>query len=124
MSAKYLAEEMQSFIDNFGKGFLKRTNAHICVTFDAVSQRMKISAQNEKQVRLFFPKQLGQILGLDPTMTEKPIGITHHIFKFDVDLHRSVSNLFIYSDIAAFTFVSHLLVISLYPFCGLCRLIL
>ena len=38
---------------------------------DAVSQRMKISAQNEKQVRLLFPKQLGQILGLDPVMIEK-----------------------------------------------------
>ena len=45
---------------------------------------MKISAQDEKQVRLLFPKQLGQILGLDPTMIEKPI------FKFNVDLHRSI----------------------------------
>ena len=33
---------------------------------------MKIYAQNEKQVRLLFPKQIGQILGLDPTMIEKP----------------------------------------------------
>ena len=74
VSPEYLAEEMQSSIDNFEKGFLKRANAYISVTFDAVSQRMKISAQNEKQVRLLFPKQLGQILGLDPTMTEKPIG--------------------------------------------------
>ena len=61
---------MQSSIDNFEKGFLKRAIAHISVTFDAASQRMKISAQNEKQVRLLFPKQLGQILGLDPTMIE------------------------------------------------------
>ena len=74
VSPEYLAEEMQSSIDNFEKGFLKRTNAHISVTFDAVSQRMKISAQNEKQVRLLFPKQLGQLLGLDPTMIEKLIG--------------------------------------------------
>ena len=70
VSPEYLAEEMQSSIDNFEKGFLKRANAHIIVTFDAVSQRMKISAQNETQVRLLFPKQLGQILGLDPTMIE------------------------------------------------------
>ena len=48
VSPEYLAEEMQSPTDNFEKGFLKRTNAHISVTFDAVSQRMKISAQNEK----------------------------------------------------------------------------
>ena len=70
VSSEYLAEEMQSSIDNFEKGFLKRANAHISVTFDVASQRMKISAQNEKQVRILFPKQLGQILGLDPTMIE------------------------------------------------------
>ena len=66
---------------------------------------MKISAQDEKQVRLLFPKQMGQILGLDPTMIEKPIRNEQHIFKFKVDLHRSFSNLFI-SDIVDFTFVS------------------
>ena len=66
---------------------------------------MKISAQNEKQVRLLFPKQLGQILGSDPTMIENPIGNEQQIFKFNVDLHHSLTGLFIYSDIADFTFV-------------------
>ena len=47
VSPEYLAQEMQSSIDNFEKGFLKQANAHISVTFDAVSQRMKISAQND-----------------------------------------------------------------------------
>ena len=105
VSPEYLAEEMQSSIDNFEKGFLKRTNAHISVTFDAVSQRMKISAQNEKQVRLLFPKQLGQLLGLEPTMIEKSIGNEQHIFKFNVELHRPFGSLFIDSDIADFTSV-------------------
>ena len=31
VSPEYLAEEMQSSIDNFEKGFLKRTNTHISV---------------------------------------------------------------------------------------------
>ena len=57
VSPEYLAEEMQSSIDNFEKDFLKRANAHISVTFDAVKHGMKISAQDEKQVRLLFPKQ-------------------------------------------------------------------
>ena len=34
-------------------------------------------------------------------MIEKPIGNELHIFKFKVDLHRSFSSLFIYSDIVA-----------------------
>ena len=48
VSPECLAEQMQSSIDNFEKGFLKRANAHISVTYDAVSQCMKIYAQNEK----------------------------------------------------------------------------
>ena len=71
VSAEYLAEDMQSSIDNSEKDVLKRVNAHISATYDAVSQCMKISAQNEKQVRLLFPKQLGQILSLDPKIIEK-----------------------------------------------------
>ena len=118
VSPEYLAEEIQSSIDNFEKDFLKQANAHISITFDAVSQRMKIAAQDEKQVRLLFPKQLGQILGLDPTMIEKPIGNEQHIFKFNVDLHRSFSSLFIYSDIADFTFVGDIVapILRVVPF--------
>ena len=96
VSPEYLAEEMQSFIDNFEKGVLQRANAHVSVTLDAVSQHMKISAQNEKKARLLFPKQLGQILGLDPTVIEKPIGNKQHIFKFNVDLHFSFSSLHLF----------------------------
>ena len=83
VSPEYLAEEIQSAIDNFEKGVLKRANAHISVTYDAVSQRMKISAQNEKQVRLLFPKQFGQILGLEPKMMEKSIGNEKHTYIAD-----------------------------------------
>ena len=37
VSPEYWAEEMQSSIDNFEKCVLKRANAHICITYDAVS---------------------------------------------------------------------------------------
>ena len=107
----------QSSIGNFEKGVLKRANAYISITY-VVSQRMKISAQNGKQVRLLFPKQFGQILGFDPTMIEKPIGNEQHIFKFNVDLHGSFSSLFIYSDIADFTFVGDIIapILQVVPF--------
>ena len=79
---------------------------------------MKISAQNEKQVGLLFPKHLCQILGLDPTMIEKPIGNEQHNFKFKADLHRTFSSLFIYSDIADFTFVGDIVapILRVVPF--------
>ena len=71
-SHEYLAEEMQNSIDNFEKGILKKFNAHITMTYDNLSQRFKISAQNERLVRLLFPKPFAQILGLDSSFVEKP----------------------------------------------------
>ena len=51
-------------------------------------------------------------------MIEKPIGNKQHIFKFDVDLHFSFSSLFIYSDIADFTFVGDIVapILRVVPF--------
>ena len=68
MSPKYLVEEMQASIDKFEKGILKHVNAYVSITYDALLQRLKVSAQNERQVRIIFPNQFAQILGLDPTM--------------------------------------------------------
>ena len=74
MSSKYLFEEMQASIDKFEKGILKHVNTYVSITCDALSQRSKVSAQNERQVRIIFPNQFAQILGLDLTMIGKPIG--------------------------------------------------
>ena len=51
-------------------------------------------------------------------MIEKPIGNEQHIFKFIVNLHHSFSNLFIYSDIADFTFVGDIVapILRVVPF--------
>ena len=57
-SHEYLAEEMQNSIDNFEKGILKKFNAHITMTYDHLSQRFKISAQNERLVRLYSQNHL------------------------------------------------------------------
>ena len=105
MSPEYLVEEMQASIDKFEKGILKHVNAYVSITYDALSQRLKVSAQNERQVRIIFPNQFTQILGLDPTMIGKPIGNEENMFKFNVNLHHNFRSLYVYSDIASFTFI-------------------
>ena len=105
MSPKYLVEEMQTSIDKFEKGILKHLNAYISINYDASSQRLKVSAQNERQVRIIFPNQFAQILGLDPIMIGKPIGNEENMFKFNVNLHHNFRSLYVYSDIASFTFI-------------------
>ena len=89
---------MQASINKFEKGILKHVNAYVSITYYAVSQRLKVSAQNERLVRIVFPNQFAHILGLDPTMIE-------NMFKFNVNLHHNFSNFYVYSDIASFTFI-------------------
>ena len=71
---QHLAEEMQSSIDAFERDLLRQANAHIHISYNDTSNRMKVVAQNEKEVRLLFPKDFGDILGVNPAMTEKSIG--------------------------------------------------
>ena len=96
---------MQASIDKFEKGILKHLNAYVSIAYDAVGQRLKVPAQNERQVRILFPNQFAHILGLDPTMIGKPIGKEENMFKFNVNLHHNFRSLYVYSDIASFTFI-------------------
>ena len=75
------------------------------MTYDHLSQRFKISAQNERLVRLIIPKQYAQTLGLDPALIEKPIGNEENMFKFNAKLNHNFSNFYVYSDIASFTLI-------------------
>ena len=52
-----------------------------------------------------FPNQFAHILGLDPTMIGKSIGNEENMFKFNVNLHHNFRSVYVYSDIASFTFI-------------------
>ena len=58
VSPDYLAKEMQSSIDNFENGVLKRANAHISVTYDNVSQRMKYLLKTKSRSGSYFQNNL------------------------------------------------------------------
>ena len=75
-----LVEEIQTSIDSFEDGLLKRANAHIVVDYNQNSKNLKITAQNDKQVRLKFPHDFGQILGINPLWSEKSIGNEKDVF--------------------------------------------
>ena len=105
MSPEYLVEEMQASMDKFEKGILKHLNAYISITYDALSQRLKVSAQNERQTRIIFPNHFAHILGLDPTMIGKPIENEENMFKFNVNLHHNFRSVYVYSDIASLIFL-------------------
>ena len=79
---QHLAEEMQSSIDSFEGGLLRQAKTYIHIlSYSDTSNRMKVVAQNEKEVRLLFAKDFGDILGVNPAMIEKPIGNERGVFK-------------------------------------------
>ena len=54
-------------------------------------------------MRLKFPNEFGQILGINPLWSEKSIGNENVDFTYSVDLNAPYDRLYVYSDVAAFT---------------------
>ena len=76
---------------------------HIVLDYNQNSKRLKITAQNDRQVRLKFPNDFGQILGINPLWSEKSIGNEKDVFTYSVALNGPYDRLYVYSDVAAFT---------------------
>ena len=81
-----LVEENQSSFVSFEGGLLKRD-------YNQNSNRLKITAQNDKQVRLKFLNDFGQILGINPLWLEKSVGNENDAFTYSVDLNAPYDRL-------------------------------
>ena len=90
-----LVEEIQSSIDSFEDGLLKRANAHIVVDYNQNNKHLKITAQKDKQVRLKFPNDFGQILGINSLRSEKSIENEKDVFTYSVDLNAPYDRLYV-----------------------------
>ena len=84
---------------------MRSVNASIEMSYGNNSKRVKIFYNNPKVVRLIFPKLLGEKLGVNPKMSERPIGNERHAFRYEVDLNTANNQLYVYSDIASYTYV-------------------
>ena len=50
-------------------------------------------------------KSLAEKLGVNPSFFDQPIGKQRHAIKYSVDLNKNVHQLFVYTDIACYTFL-------------------
>ncbi|MEW8547093.1 MAG: hypothetical protein AB2693_26560 [Candidatus Thiodiazotropha sp.] len=104
-SPQHLVDEIQSVIDTNHGPLLTKINASIRITYVKSSNRLKVIAQNSKQVRVRFPASLGEMLGVNPSMSERPVGNENYAFKYEVDLNTIHSRLYVYSDIVDYTYL-------------------
>ena len=103
-SPYHLVEELQNIIDRRYGTHLKQSNASI-ISYAKNSRRVKVHSQDPNQVKIFFPTPLAEKLGANPNFHDKPIGNERHAFKYGMDLNTSYHQLYVYSDIASYTYI-------------------
>ena len=104
-SPRHLVEEIQENI-NFQYGLtLKNSNATISITYGENSARVKLDVQDPRQVKIIFPKAIAELLGVDRNYFDKPVANEKYIFRYGVDLNTKIHQLYIYSDLASYTFI-------------------
>ena len=104
-SPRHLVEEIQKSI-NFRYGLtLKNSNATITISYGENSARVKLDVQDPTKVQIIFPKAIAEILGVDRNYFDKPLGNEKYIFRYGVDLNTKIHQLYIYSDLASYTFI-------------------
>ena len=104
-SPRHLVKEIQKSI-NFRYGqTLKNSNATISITYGENSARVKLDVQDHMKVKIIFPKAIAGILGVDRNYFDKPVANEKYIFRYGVDLNTKIHQLYIYSDLASYTFI-------------------
>ena len=102
-SPYHMVEEIQNIIDRRYGTHLKQSNASITISYAKNSRRVKVHSQEPNQVKFFFPTPLAEKLGVNPNFHD--IGNERHAFKYGVDLNTSYHQLYVYSDIASYTYI-------------------
>ena len=108
-SPQHLVDVMQSVIETKHGSLLKKINASISITYVKSTNRLNIVAENPKQTRVRFPALLGEALGVNPDMSEKPIGNEEYAFKYGVDLNILYNRLYVYSDVVDYTYLGEVM---------------
>ena len=109
---------MQSVTDTKHGSLLKKINASIGITYVKSTNRLNIVAENPKQTRVRFPALLGEALGVNPNMSEKPTGNEEHAFKYRVDLDILHNRLYVYSDVVKYIYLGEVMapILRVIPF--------
>lgn len=104
-SPQLLTQEIESAIEEEFGDVLKKLGSEISISYGAQLRRVKMYIKKDVNVKIRFPVPLSEKLGLDPRLAGKPIGKLKHIFRYGVDLNTAHNQLYVYSDVADYTFV-------------------
>ena len=80
----------------------------VIVVFPDHTHLLFLHVENPNIVQIRFSKSPGEILGLNPDLSNKLIGNDNQAFTYAVDLNMTHHQMFVYSDVADYTYVGNI----------------
>ena len=80
----------------------------ISLSYKKSGNRVNLHVENPNRVQIRFSKSLGEILGLNPDLSNKLIGNDNQAFTYAVDLNMTHRQMFVYSNVADYTYVGNI----------------
>ena len=84
---------------------MKQNNADINIGYETNSKRVTVDIEKPPKLKIIFPTRLAEKLRVNPSFFDQPIGRLRHAIKYSVDLNTNVHQLFVYTDIACYSFL-------------------
>ena len=83
---------------------LRNSTASITIDYGTNNARVKADFQDSNRVKLIFPTPMAEKLGVNQKYFSNPIGNERRAFIHSIDLNTKIHQLYVFSDIASYTF--------------------
>ena len=107
-SPQHLVQQIQIAIEEKCGAILRQIHSMISLSCKKSGNRVNLHVENPNRVQIRFSKSLGEILGLNPDLSNKLIGNDNQVFTYAVDLNMTHHQMFVYSDVADYTYVGNI----------------
>ena len=107
-SPQHLVEQIQIAIEEKCGAILRQIHSMITLSYKKSGNCVNLHVENPNRVQIRFSKSLGEILGLNPDLSNKLIGNDNQAFTYAVDLNMTHHQMFVYSDVADYTYVGNI----------------
>ena len=107
-SPQHLVEQIQIANEEKCGAILRQIHSMISLSYKKSGNRVNLHVENPNRVQIRFSKSLGEILGLNPDLSNKLIGNDNQAFTYAADLNMTHHQMFVYSDVADYTYVGNI----------------
>ena len=101
-SPQHLVERIQIAIEEKFGAILRKIHRMVTLIYKKSGNPVSFHVENRNRVQTRFSKSLGEILRLNPDLSDKLIGYYNQVFTYAVDLNMTYMyhQMFAYSDVA------------------------